>query len=236
MSVIEHFTARAERYDRSSSWCTDNDLLDLIFASAEVSPTARVLDVACGTGLVSARFKGHVAELVGLDITPAMAEQARDRLDTFVSGSAHELPFPDAHFDAVVCRQGIQFMDLDRALPEMMRVLKPGGRLVTADLHCYGDDDRDEYFEVLRLRNPARKNFFAPGDLEARLPGATHTRYISREDVAVWADNGAISDARQQKLLDVYRDGSDAFLRLHAAEVGERVIDHMLFHVTVVVK
>ena len=54
--------------------------------------------------------------------------------------------------------------------------------------------------------------------------------------MAVWADNGAISDARQQKLLDVYRDGSDAFLRLHAAEVGERVIDHMLFHVTVVVK
>jgi SAM-dependent methyltransferase len=245
-NVVQHFTARAERYDRSSSWCTDDALLDLIFDSAEVSPKSRVLDIACGTGLVSARFKGRVAEVVGLDLTPAMAEQARERLDTFVAGSAHELPFADDSFDAVVCRQGIQFMELERVLPEMVRVLRPGGRLVTADLHAYNHLDRAEYFEVLRLRNPARRNFFVSGDLLGPLfeAGCTQVNalpYVSIEDVNAWSDNGAIDESRREAIRDIYRNGSEPFLSRHHAEVNaeaglDRIVDHMLFHVTVGLK
>ncbi len=239
--VVGHFTARAERYDASSSWCTDQALLDLIFASAAVGPEDRVLDLACGTGLVSQRFHGRVAELVGVDLTPAMAEQARGRLDRFVQGSAHALPFSDASFDAVVCRQGIQFMDLSLALPEMVRVLKPGGRLVTADLHAYGPQDAPDYFEVLRLRNPARRNFFALGDLDAPLLAAgcssvSAVRFVSVEDVDAWADNGAIQDSRRQAIREVYRKAGPEYLALHQAQVGERIVDHMLFLVTVGVR
>ena len=235
--VVGHFTARADRYDASSRWCTDQALLDRIFEASGAGPQHRVLDVACGTGLVSERFHGRVAELVGVDLTPAMAEQAKGRLDRFVQGSAHALPFADASFDVVVCRQGIQFMDLPLALSEMVRVLRPGGRLVTADLHAYGPGDAEHTFEILRLRNPARRNFFVAGDLEAPILAAgcssvSSTRFVSVEDVDAWADNGAIQDARREAIRAVYRAASPDFLRLHHVEVGDRIVDHMLFLVT----
>lgn len=236
--VIEHFTARAERYDRSSRWCTDSDLLDQIFAASGAGPVSTVLDLACGTGLVSRRFHGSVGRLVGVDITPAMAAQARPALDQFIQADAAVLPLDDASFDAVVCRQGLQFMDLNRVLPELRRVLRPGGKLVTADLHAYGPDDQDEYFEVLRLRNPARRNFFANGDMARAVSAAgfddvTVDAWISEEDVGAWANNGAIDDARQRAIRDVYESGSPAFLRLHAATVGpDRIVDRMRFEIT----
>jgi len=250
--IVQHFTARAERYDRSSRWCTDPALLDLIFHASAVGPDSRVLDLACGTGLVSARFHGHVAHLVGVDITPAMAARARPHLDAFVQADAGALPFADGDtegfgFDAIVCRQGLQFMDLDRVLPELLRVLRPGGRLVSADLHAYGPEDRDEYFEILRLRNPARRNFFVAGDMARQLQAAGFqqvavTPYVSVEDVDVWTDNGAIAEARRQAVRAIYRDATPAFRALHAVEVGGapgavvrngRLVDHMRFELTV---
>ena len=78
----------------------------------------QVLDVACGTGLVSRHFRGKVARVVGCDITPAMYAQARDRLDEFHQGAGEALPFEANRFDLVTCRQGTQFMDDSAALPK----------------------------------------------------------------------------------------------------------------------
>jgi SAM-dependent methyltransferase len=99
----------------------------------------RVLDVACGTGVVAraaARSTGARGKVVGLDLNPDMLEVAR-RVGAGIrpaiewqQGNAAELPFPDGAFDAVVCQQGLQFFtDRPKAFREMHRVLAPGGRL-----------------------------------------------------------------------------------------------------------
>lgn len=196
-AVQDHFTARASKYDASSRWCTDDALLARMFALSEVGGEHKVLDVACGTGLVSAAFHGRVGHLVGVDLTPAMFEQARPHVDELVPGSGEALPFADDTFNAVVCRQGIQFMDAPVAVAEMVRVCKPGGRIVLADLCAYGPEDRDEYFEVLRLRNPARRNFFVEGDVaellfEAGCASVDIHQYISTEDVDAWSDRKSV--------------------------------------------
>ncbi len=234
--VIEHFTARAGKYDASSRWCTDGDLFSRMRQLVRLSPDDELLDVACGTGLVSAQFKGRVARVVGVDPTPAMYEQAAPRVDEFVEGRGEALPFADNSFDIVLCRQGIQFMDAPAAVAEMVRVCRPGGRILLVDLCAYGLDDRDEYFEVLRLRNPARRNFFVQGDVGALLLRAGCSwvevhKYVSVEDVDAWSDNEAISEDRREGIRDVYRRGSDAFRRLHAvaSEDDVRFFDHMLF-------
>ncbi|MFD4796252.1 methyltransferase domain-containing protein [Streptomyces anulatus] len=234
-SVRTHFADRAHTYDRSSSWCTDDALGELMLSTAGPRPGDAVLDVACGTGLVSRLFAGRVRRLAGVDITPEMAEQARDVLDELVIAPAEELPFDDGTFDIVVCRQGIQFMTLPDAVREMVRVTRPGGRVVLAHLSAYGDDDRDEYAEILRLRNPARRHFFRPGDVEALLAGAgcapvRSQRYVSVEDVDVWSDNGAIGEDAREAIRDRYRRASPAFRARHAvAEADGRITDRMLF-------
>ena len=238
--VEAHFTARASRYDRSSHWVTDPALRERVWALLKPGRTDQVLDVACGTGLVSAWFKGRVARVVGADITEAMFAQARPRLDELVVTPAETLPFADSTFDIVVCRQGTQFMDDAAAIQEMVRVLRPGGQVCVINLCAYGQSDRDEYFEILRLRNPARRNFYLREDLQRLFEqaGATNIAvhdHVSIEDVDAWSDNGAIEETRREGIRAVYRTASPAFQSLHAVstEDNARFVDHMLFGIAI---
>lgn len=106
-----------------------------------VGPTtgARVLDVACGTGVVARHAAARVGpdgEVVGVDVSPAMLAVASDvsagagAPTRWKEASADDLPFADASFDAVLCQAGLQFFpDRRAALAELFRVVRPGGRL-----------------------------------------------------------------------------------------------------------
>lgn len=92
----------------------------------------RLLDVACGPGLVAETGAREGALAVGVDVSPAMVEQARRRCPglRFVEGDAQRLPFADASFDAVAMNFGIaQLSWPEAAFAESLRVLKPGCRL-----------------------------------------------------------------------------------------------------------
>ena len=98
----------------------------------------RMLDVACGTGVIAREAVSQVGpggRVVGLDINPNMLDIAR-ALGPSVEwreGNAQALPFADGEFDIVVCQQGLQFFpDHGAALREMHRVLIPGGVVVLA--------------------------------------------------------------------------------------------------------
>src|SRR5574341_1577923 len=111
------------------------DLLDTV----TIASGMRVLDVACGTGVVArvaASRVGPTGHVVGVDSNEAMLAVAREQplpSGTEVEwrhGDATKLPFPDATFDAVMCQQGLQYLaDRIAALREMKRVLKSGGKL-----------------------------------------------------------------------------------------------------------
>src|SRR5438309_3860528 len=106
-----------------------------VLAAAEVGPGCRVLDVSTGTGeaaLVTLPIVGAPGLVIGADISPAMLEGARDRLDepSFwpVAADGQALPFRDGSFDAVICQLGLQFFpDPALGLREFRRVLRVGG-------------------------------------------------------------------------------------------------------------
>ena len=106
--------------------------------AARIRPGQRVLDVACGTGVLTravALRAGPSGSVTGLDLSPRMLAIAARLSPTLIwrEGSAEALPFPDESFDAVVSQFGLMFVpDPALALREMMRVLKPGGHLAVA--------------------------------------------------------------------------------------------------------
>jgi demethylmenaquinone methyltransferase/2-methoxy-6-polyprenyl-1,4-benzoquinol methylase len=111
-------------------------------AAAAVRPGDRVLDAACGTGdLAIADRKAGASHVTGLDFSEQMLARARrkaaDRTDVleWVQGDLLALPFEDASFDAATVGFGVRNVaDLERALRELRRVLRPGGRLAILEI------------------------------------------------------------------------------------------------------
>jgi SAM-dependent methyltransferase len=133
------------RLDRTG-WLRFDELDEeqtLLAAIAEVHPT-RVLDVACGDGRIPALYTSP--EVVVVDSSEDAVERAAARgLDAQLA-DARELPFEDSSFDVVTCSHALYHVpDVDEALAEFVRVLRPGGRF--AGIYGMPDDLREVFAE-----------------------------------------------------------------------------------------
>lgn len=144
--VTEMFDNISGNYDMMNRIITfgmDKGWRKKVYQIVTTSGTSSVLDVATGTGdMVFMYANSEVEEIIGLDISTGMLEIAAKRsqkmkLDnrvSFKTGDAENLPFDDNYFDAVSVSYGIRnFEDLEKGLGEILRVLKPGGRLVVLE-------------------------------------------------------------------------------------------------------
>ncbi|WP_265519834.1 methyltransferase domain-containing protein [Nitratireductor luteus] len=129
----------AENYQRFFVPAIGAPVADDLIAIADLQPGERVLDIACGTGVVTrlaAERVGATGSVTGLDINPGMLAVARSATPPHLSidwreANAESLPFPDNAFDVVLCQMGLQFVSGKlTALREMRRVLERGGRAV----------------------------------------------------------------------------------------------------------
>jgi SAM-dependent methyltransferase len=136
----------------------------MIVDAASPGPGDTVLDVACGGGLVARAFAPHVAHVTGIDVTPAMLDQARkaaaeNRLTntSWDQGDVTVLPYADGSFTIVATRFSFHhFVEPLAVLREMVRVCAPGGRIVVADSCPSEDAAKAAAFNRLELlRDPS---------------------------------------------------------------------------------
>lgn len=185
------FDAVAHRYDLT------NDVLsfgqDRLWRRATVravapQPGERVLDIAAGTGTSSVPFRQAGAAVVPCDFSLGMLATGRRRRPelSFVAGDALRLPFGDGSFDAVTVSFGLRNVaGVDAALNEMLRVARPGGRLVVCEFsHPTWPPLRTVYLEYL-LRTLPRM---------ARRVGTNPEAYIYlAESIRAWPDQTALA-------------------------------------------
>jgi SAM-dependent methyltransferase len=108
------------------------DSLQMAFDAVREAAPERVLEVGCGWGAFAARMQEELgATVVAIDLSPRMVELARQRGVDAREGDVQQLPVEDATFDCAVANCMLYHAaDIDRALAELRRVLRPGGRLV----------------------------------------------------------------------------------------------------------
>jgi ubiquinone/menaquinone biosynthesis C-methylase UbiE len=139
--ILDQFTRQAVPFSQAAA-IRNEEALNRIVQWAETGPQDTVLDVACGPGLLVCAFARVAKHATGVDMTPAMLEQARKVQQeqglanvSWQPGNVYSLPFPQAQFSIVSSRFAFHhFQDPLLALKEMKRACKPGGRIVVADM------------------------------------------------------------------------------------------------------
>jgi SAM-dependent methyltransferase len=157
-SAVEQFGPSAAEYATGSYHSAGPDLQPMLAAS-EIRGHERVLDIGCGPGHTAMLFATRAKEVVALDPTQAMLDQATELAKQrglsnmgVELASAEAIPFPDDAFDLVTSRQSAHhYPDVRAALREVARVLRPGGRFVLVDTFAPEEQDADEFLNQIEL-------------------------------------------------------------------------------------
>jgi len=139
--ILDQFTRQAAPFAAAAP-IRNQEALNRIVQWADAGPDDTVLDVACGPGLLACAFAKVAKHATGIDMTPAMLEQARKTQQeqglenvSWQQGDVYSLPFPPDQFSIVSSRFVFHHLqDPLAALKEMKRVCKPGGKVVVADM------------------------------------------------------------------------------------------------------
>jgi demethylmenaquinone methyltransferase / 2-methoxy-6-polyprenyl-1,4-benzoquinol methylase len=195
--VAAMFDGLADRYDRLNdvlSMGQDRHWRRVVAAAVGAGPGERVLDLAAGTGTSSRAFAVSGARCVACDFSLGMLRVGQQRATaaqpkasvSFVAGDALAGPFRDKSFDAVTISFGLRNVaDPDAALAEMLRVTRPGGRLVLCEFsHLPGRRLDAFYSRYLAAALPT---------VARRLTGSGEAYSYLAESIAQWPDQPALA-------------------------------------------
>jgi SAM-dependent methyltransferase len=171
--ILDQFTRQAVPFATAAP-IRNQEALDRMVRMADAGPSDTVLDVACGPGLLVCAFARVVSHATGIDLTPAMLDQAREEQRarglqnvSWRQGDVLHLPYPDAQFSIVSSRFAFHHVLQPKAvLAEMIRVCAPRGRIVVAD-SAPAAARADAFNAVERLRDPSHVRALPPEQLRA---------------------------------------------------------------------
>jgi SAM-dependent methyltransferase len=205
-------------------------------AACMPGPDLDVLDVACGPGILAAELARDFRHVTGIDITPAMIDQARARqirmgLDNLAwrVGDATALPFDDGRFDRVTTRYSFHHMpDPAAALAEMKRVCREDGRIVVIDA-TPTPETQQAYDAMELLRDPSHTSALTLDHLR-RIGREAGLREVSIDGYRLEARLETLADAEDMPALIEMFDADIAEGRDRIGVGARRASDGIRFH------
>jgi SAM-dependent methyltransferase len=168
------------------------DARDTAFEAVRAAAPSHVLEVGCGWGEFAARILDELgASVVAIDLSPRMVELARESGVDARVGDVQSLPYEDASFDCAVANWMLYHApDIDRALSELERVLRPGGRLVAA---TNGKRHLEELWLLVgRDKSKETRHFFSEDGEELLLRHFASVERVDRESPLTFPDAEAV--------------------------------------------
>jgi len=216
-SIRAEFTHQSQSFGEAAAMSSEQTL-GVLTELVPADPKARWLDVACGPGVVSRALAGRVGTVTGVDLTPAMVEEAERKAQeegianvSFLLGDATALDFIDGSFDGAITRFSFHHIPVpSRVLAEMARLVRPGGWVVVGDQVT--DDDGEGaawHQEIERLRDPTHWASQRRGRLRAM-----------GEEVGL--------ELEEERLVPIEIDYEDWLARGSAGQSASPLIDKLL--------
>jgi len=179
-----------------------------------LDPQMSVLDVACGAGHASEPVAPLVRQVVGIDLTrELLALGARRLAEAGVAnvllqeGNALDLPFVDGCFDVVFSRTALHhFADPDRAVTEMARVARPGGRVVLLDMVAPSAGLRDRYDQLHRQIDPSHTRCLLEDELADTLAKCARPSHAGAHALRLPVEAFLTEQSEREEVLAALRD------------------------------
>lgn len=230
-NIIKHFSARAEKYDKSHDWVNDGNLLDILETNLPIE-SKKILDLGAGTGMVAKHIlkkRGDKCELVAIDICQEMLDKIDEIHIKTVCSGVEDLPFENDTFDAVVSRQCLHYVgDVEKTINEVKRVLKSNGTFILAQIVPYNKDTSSDWRSVVQIRQPLRKWYFTSDEWNSIIEKHNfhmefQQKYVRTASVGKWSkkycrSNDVINQYKQEllskndyfkKIYEVYETNDD---------------------------
>lgn len=235
--IRDQFTRQATPFSTAAP-IADEAALRMIIEAANPTPSDKVLDVACGGGIVVCAFARHVRHATGIDMTPAMLERARKLAAekgvanvTWQEGDVEHLPYPDGAFNIVTTRFAMHhFLQPGVVFREMVRVCAPGGRIVVVDSYTSPDPAKATAFNHLeKLRDPSHARCLGLDELKGLFrdaglgePGLSY--YELRDEVKNLLARSFPNPGDERKIIEIFSaSAGDDRLGIPVRKTGERI-------------
>jgi ubiquinone/menaquinone biosynthesis C-methylase UbiE len=227
--VARQFGRMSHAYASSPEHARGTDL-DILLQLLDLHPQMAVLDVATGAGHTAVAIAPYVARVMAIDLAPEMIEQvdvlaASRQLDNVraIVMDGEALEFPDASFDIVTCRIAPHhFVDIDVALREIARVLRPGGQFGLEDSCAPADPALDRFLNDLeKLRDPTHVRSYTEAEWRAMLQAAGFEApaipvhcYRKTHSVGEWIERAGLDAATTEQVYAAF-DAAPVGARQH---------------------
>ena len=238
-NIIRQFSKQASGY---TSIVSHRDALEKLIAITSASKVDNVLDIACGSGIVSCEFAKHVNHVTGIDITQEMINEAKKLQDKFQLknidweiGEVTSLPYQHDHFSIVVSRFGFHhFLNPQLVLMEMIRVCKPNGIVMVVDVSL-PDDKIDAYNVMEKNRDSSHVKALSLKEFEmlfekSSLKNITESSYVMKIDLEEQLQASFPSNSLVLRNMILDDIGIDK-LGIKASEIERKIFLHYPIHI-----
>jgi len=207
--INKMFSARADSYESDARWIKNEKFILPLIPAPYGNKIA--LDICSGTGVIAGYCKKIGWNVVAVDINEDMLQRVEIGIERVV-GNIENLPFQDKCFDISICRQGLQYTDLEKSISEIIRVTDSEVRL--AHITCMDALDVDFWIQYYDIAAPSRKHVFTP-DYVNKFATNLALKLINQE-VLIEADvllrtTSFLDRQKQNKLLSMINNSTPDF-------------------------
>lgn len=223
--IRRQFARRIATYERAAAWMLSPELIQLQRETVGIGPETgnQCLDLCCGTGIVGRHLLDLNWKVTGLDLTPEMGFVASEFFPVKI-GSIEKIESDDEVYDLAILRQSFMLVDGDKAMREIFRVLKPGGRFILIQSTSFSDEDDEVYSQVQWARHINQTTYYRAEDLKNIMIkhgfDVVSTRHLRiRESVDHWLNSAPeLEPSVRQQIRGLIAQAPDSYKKIRRVE------------------